>query len=180
MKKRGIELKINLSNKAIYTLIVVGILVIVGVGVWAYGTSSPSDFGHSLGEFEACDEGETLQVVDGEWDCVSGVSGELNFKTVEIGAWDMNDINLASVVVFSGEDKENKIRTIYAVLQGDNGAITPLDEVSYDDKTHGGISGIIYINYDTKIMLRHDQEWFTGSNWDGSSNRGWVTIGYVD
>jgi len=178
MKKRGIELKINLSNKLFYTFVVIGILVVVAVGVFALG-NIPNP-GHSVSGLQTCAEGQTLQVVGGEWDCVSGGSGGLNFKTVEIGTWDMNSINLASVVIFPGEDKENKIRTIYAVLQGDNGAITPLDEVSYDDKTHGGISGIIYINYDTKIMLRHDQESFTGSNWDGSSNRGWVTVGYID
>ncbi len=32
MKKRGIEIKINISNRWIYTLIVIGVLAIVGVG----------------------------------------------------------------------------------------------------------------------------------------------------
>jgi hypothetical protein len=88
MRKRGIELKINLSNKVVYSLIVIGILVIIGVGVWAYGTSEPSNFGHSLGELETCDDGETLMMVNEEWTCVSQgssielVSGPLNNKIV--------------------------------------------------------------------------------------------------
>jgi len=69
-KKRDITIK--LSNKLFYTLIVIGILAVVGVGVWALG-SVPNP-GHSIGELETCEEGESLQVVDGEWDCVSGVS----------------------------------------------------------------------------------------------------------
>ena len=34
-KKRGIEIKINLSKRWLYTLIVIGILAIIGVGVYA-------------------------------------------------------------------------------------------------------------------------------------------------
>lgn len=49
-KKRGIKIKIELSNRWLYTLLILGILAIIGVGVWAYGTSSPSTFGHSGGE----------------------------------------------------------------------------------------------------------------------------------
>jgi hypothetical protein len=67
-KKRGIEINIKLSNKAIYTLIVIGILAILGVGVFALG--SVSNPGHAISELQTCEEGETLQVVDGEWDCV--------------------------------------------------------------------------------------------------------------
>jgi len=69
-KKRDITIK--LSNKLFYTLIVIGILAVVGVGVWALG-SVPNP-GHAISELQTCEEGETLQVVDGEWDCVSGVS----------------------------------------------------------------------------------------------------------
>ncbi len=49
-KKRGLTIKINLSNRWLYSLITLGILMIVAVGVWAYGTSSPSTFGHSSEE----------------------------------------------------------------------------------------------------------------------------------
>ena len=40
----------GISNRLLYTLITIGILAIIGVGVYAYGTSNPSNFGHSAGE----------------------------------------------------------------------------------------------------------------------------------
>ena len=49
-KKRGKRIKINLSNRWLYTFTIFGLLAIVAVGVYAYGTSSPSTFGHSSGE----------------------------------------------------------------------------------------------------------------------------------
>jgi len=51
MKKgKGLTLKINLSNRWLYTFIFIGILAIIAVGVYAYGTNNPSSFGHSSGE----------------------------------------------------------------------------------------------------------------------------------
>jgi len=46
--------KFNLimSNRNYYTFILFGILILLGVGVYAYGTSSPSTFGHSAGELD--------------------------------------------------------------------------------------------------------------------------------
>ncbi len=52
MKRKGLTIKVNLSNRWLYTLIVIGILTIIGVGVYAFGTTSPSTFGHSVGELD--------------------------------------------------------------------------------------------------------------------------------
>lgn len=70
MKKKRDGIKI--SNRLFYTLVVIGILVIVGAGVYAIGNTPNA--GHSISELQTCDEGKILQVVDGEWDCVSGGS----------------------------------------------------------------------------------------------------------
>jgi len=43
---------INLSNRTFYTLISIGVLVLLGVGVYAFGTNDPSVFGHSIGEID--------------------------------------------------------------------------------------------------------------------------------
>jgi len=51
-KKKELTIKINFSNRLLYTFIVLGILVLVAVGVYAYGTSNPSTFGHSTGEID--------------------------------------------------------------------------------------------------------------------------------
>jgi hypothetical protein len=52
--KRGkkIQVKLVFSNRWLYTFILLGILGIVAVGVYAYGTSTPSTFGHSAGEID--------------------------------------------------------------------------------------------------------------------------------
>lgn len=50
--KRGKGVHIYLSNKVAYTLMAILVLTIVGVGVYAFGTSSPSTFGHSAGELD--------------------------------------------------------------------------------------------------------------------------------
>jgi len=47
-KKKNFEF----SNRVLYTLITIGILAIVGVGVYAWGTSVPSTVGHSAGELD--------------------------------------------------------------------------------------------------------------------------------
>jgi hypothetical protein len=49
--KRG-KRDFKLSNRWLYTFIILGIFAVVGVGVYAYGTSSPSTFGHSAGEID--------------------------------------------------------------------------------------------------------------------------------
>jgi hypothetical protein len=50
--KREWVIKINFSNKFVYTFILLGILILIGAGVYAYGTSTPSTFGHSIGELD--------------------------------------------------------------------------------------------------------------------------------
>ncbi|MDD5012515.1 MAG: hypothetical protein PHQ66_02630 [Candidatus Nanoarchaeia archaeon] len=54
MKKKK-ELVIRIDNRLLYTIIAFGILAAVAVGVYAYGTSSPSVFGHSVGELNFSD-----------------------------------------------------------------------------------------------------------------------------
>jgi len=51
-KKKELVIKINFSNKFVYTFVFLGILLLIAVGVYAYGTSDPSTFGHSAGELE--------------------------------------------------------------------------------------------------------------------------------
>lgn len=49
--KKG-EKKFTLSNRWLYTFIFLGILLLISTGIYAYGTSSPSTFGHSGGELD--------------------------------------------------------------------------------------------------------------------------------
>lgn len=76
---------VNLSNRAAYTFIVLGVLVLVAVGINAYGGSTPSVMGHSIGELEGvqarvtgtCVAGSSIRVIssDGSVTCEPDDSG---------------------------------------------------------------------------------------------------------
>ena len=51
MKKRGKSIKINLTNRWLYTLIAIGILAIIGVGVYAYS----GNVGHTSDQIDEAD-----------------------------------------------------------------------------------------------------------------------------
>ena len=50
--KRGLNIQINFTNRAIYTFITLVVLILAGAIVYAFGTSTPSTFGHSAGELD--------------------------------------------------------------------------------------------------------------------------------
>ena len=52
MKKLNINFQINFTNRAIYTFIALAVFLVIGVTVFAFGTSNPSTFGHSAGELD--------------------------------------------------------------------------------------------------------------------------------
>jgi hypothetical protein len=87
-KKRGksIKININFSNRLLYTLILIGILIAIGVGVYAATSFPASGAGHNLNELaQPCDEGKILKVVGGAWTCGDDVGitqayADLNYK----------------------------------------------------------------------------------------------------
>jgi len=73
-KRKGLTIKMNFSNRWLYTLIAIGILAIIGVGVYAYGTTVPSTFGHSAGELappSPCISNQVLQWSGTAWTCIT-------------------------------------------------------------------------------------------------------------
>jgi len=44
------RIQINMSDKLFYALVVVGVMCLLGVGVYAYGSFDPTVMGHSVGE----------------------------------------------------------------------------------------------------------------------------------
>jgi hypothetical protein len=72
-KKRGLTIKINLSNRWLYFLITLGILMIVAVGVYAASYSS-SGAGHPITEISTCpSNGQILKMSGGVWTCGTDV-----------------------------------------------------------------------------------------------------------
>jgi len=76
MKKRGreINIKINLTNRWLYTLIAIGILAIIGVGVYALTPGVKPNPGHLSSEMappSPCASGQFLKFDGTNWVCGS-------------------------------------------------------------------------------------------------------------
>ena len=81
-RKRGLGINIHLSNRWLYTFIALGILIAVGVGVWA-ATYTASGAGHPYTEISTCSNGQTLVTQNGVWACVDAITkdyADLNYK----------------------------------------------------------------------------------------------------
>ena len=50
--KRGLNIQINFTNRFLYTFVAFIFILIIGVGVFAFGTFTPSTFGHSASELD--------------------------------------------------------------------------------------------------------------------------------
>lgn len=67
-----IKIQINISNKAVYTILSVVIILLLGISVYAYGTAEPEKFGHTLGEIEGipiCKDEQIIKWEGSEWVC---------------------------------------------------------------------------------------------------------------
>ena len=65
------------NNRLLYTLIVIGILAIIGVAVYADAPVTPiPNPGHYISEIQTCNtNGDTLEMVSGSWACVQEPTG---------------------------------------------------------------------------------------------------------
>jgi len=76
--KKGINFNINFTNRFIYTFVAFVFILIIGIGVFAFGTSDPSTFGHSADEFAppvGCLVNQVLQWDGVNWICAGFSSG---------------------------------------------------------------------------------------------------------
>ena len=76
MKKRGREkrIKIRLSDRLSYTLILIGILAIVGVGVYALAPGVIPNPGHNISQVSVpspCSSGQILSYNGNTWVCIN-------------------------------------------------------------------------------------------------------------
>ena len=76
------RIQINLSNKWIYTLIAIGIVLIVAVGIYAWANPT-TGVGHELNEinFPSCSDGQVLGISGSSWSCVDIPSGGITTET---------------------------------------------------------------------------------------------------
>lgn len=73
--KRGLKIQIKFSNRLLYTLIALGIVLIIATGVYA-ATYTASGAGHPYTEISACGtDGQILKMVGGVWACAADDAG---------------------------------------------------------------------------------------------------------
>lgn len=74
MQKKKREMFKSISNKLAYTIITLCIVILLAIGVYAYGTSNPSVFGHSIGELApptTCTANQVLTWTGSAWACTT-------------------------------------------------------------------------------------------------------------
>jgi hypothetical protein len=130
--KKGVKLKINLSNRLLYTFISLGILILLSVGVYAYqitGTATPSIMGHTSNEinFAAIDSISSGEVVS--------INTNTNNPSIELR--DTDGTGLTPFIDFSNDANiDYDARFILAgddflSLEGVYFGVTPSDEGHY-------------------------------------------------
>jgi len=69
------KIKKKVSNKLFYTLLILSVVLLLGVGVYAFGTIDASVFGHTASEVQIVVEGktETIQEAINNLDLTSGL-----------------------------------------------------------------------------------------------------------
>ena len=86
MKREG-KFRINFSNRLLYTLIIIGILIAVGVGVYASTYANTAGVGHDFTELKPCSGTEILKMNGaGAWTCQSDATGIPSETDPQVGA----------------------------------------------------------------------------------------------
>jgi len=176
--KKG-ENNFKFSNRVLYSLITLGILIAVGVGVYA-ATYTASGAGHPYTEISTCAANQSLRMnaAGTAWECASSSETDIKFKSIEIGAWDMDKIDGKTV---NHGLTASKIRSVSVIIVNDGGTRwININYANYEES--GDYLPAGYVAYDnTKISLyRFYQYTFDNTNFDNSTmNRGWITVGYV-
>ena len=78
------KIQVSISNKSFYSLAVFGVLILLGIGVYAYGSSNPAIHGHSINELTppaGCAGGQVLGWSGANWQCVDMESGGVTIDT---------------------------------------------------------------------------------------------------
>ncbi|MBU0959343.1 MAG: hypothetical protein KKB31_05350 [Nanoarchaeota archaeon] len=77
----GKRVEINFSNRFVYTIVTIAVLILAAIGINAFGSDDPQVFGHSAGELAPplpCNVNQVLQWTGGGWACVDLLSVDIN------------------------------------------------------------------------------------------------------
>lgn len=117
MQKKEREMFKSISNKFAYTIIALCIVILLAIGVYAYGTNNPSVFGHSIGELApptSCTANQVLTWTGSAWSCTTPSSassiGVDWIKTVGGGSSEFFSTAGRWVYIDTGDTNPKKLR----------------------------------------------------------------------
>jgi hypothetical protein len=116
MKKKKGGVFSNISNKLAYTLIVILSLILLAIGVIAYGGTAPATVGHTTGEiaWPTCSSGQYLTVSGGAVVCTAPAApaslGISWIKTSRGGADSWTGTNARWVYIDTGDTSAKTLR----------------------------------------------------------------------
>ena len=97
------KIRLNLADRFTYTLIAFTIFILAGVAVFAFGTSNPSNFGHSAKELDLSTGVDGNVVFNGNLD----ISGESIFGGwLKVGTSTTCDVNAEGMLRYNSADKK--------------------------------------------------------------------------
>jgi hypothetical protein len=197
MKKRGrkVSIKINLTNRWLYTLIAIFVFLIAGIMVYALTPGVAPNPGHLASEMAPptpCSSGQFLKFDGTNWICSAAVNWSdvsnkpFETKIIPIGDWNMDadEFKYGICPTTYGID-QSKIINIEVFVHGDWDDV--LAQISWPLEYCGGSSAIrirsrmyAYCSDGIMIMLSRTTGVACDSIlWDRTGyNRGYVTITY--
>ena len=100
------KVKNKISNKLNYTLIALFAILVFGIGVYAYGGTSPSVVGHTLGEIappSGCSTGQALVWSGSAWQCQTIVTGSsVSFQVGDISTQAITSVTSGNTYSVAG------------------------------------------------------------------------------
>lgn len=154
-------IQINISNRAVYTFLLIIGLILLGTGVYAYGTSNPSQIGHSIGEIFGPTSCDTIDTdVNGLMSCGSdavndGVYDLATMKTAvsndfhNLGGTDANtQLSKSTVQEWANEIDDYEANTDYCA-----GGSCAGGAVSIYNQAGAGEGGVVRLKGNNDINM---------------------------
>src|SRR3989344_4983017 len=157
----GKEMKIqsNFSNRAMYSFLSIFILVLVSAIIFAYGTLTPSSFGHSFSELAPptnCGTNQVPQWTGSSWGCTpAGGGGVIEGDTIILGdtytVINISSSNSTGETINLG-DENTEITNIYADTINNGDENTIINNILGDTVNIGGEDSIVNIVGNIKFL----------------------------
>lgn len=193
MKKRGKKLQIVFSNRWLYSLITLGIIVILAAGIYALTAGTTPNPGHSISEMgvpSGCTAGQVVSWDGSNLICKgasirrasSGNIEDILIKSViiEIGDWDMTSLSQKYVSNIEGLTV-NQIHRVFCNVRvdsnSDKSVYSPYQNGYYNGNLYWGAN---YINGKMSVWITKEGTFYNQPLFDEINyNRGWCFVDYT-